>query len=75
MNGRFVPHSRLCLRDLAAPGTNVRSGEAAPQRQSETDWQLWAVQIQLGGEDDRGEWTLLRRPSGTPSDGYTDLGT
>lgn len=35
----------------------------------------WAVQIQLGGEDDRSEWTLLRRPSGTPSDGYTDLGT
>ena len=41
-SGGFVPHSRLCLRDLAALGTNVRSGEAAPQRQSETDWQLWA---------------------------------
>lgn len=42
MKARNVPHSRLCLRDLAAPGTNVRSGEAAPQRQSETERQLWA---------------------------------
>lgn len=32
VNRSFVPPSRLCLVDRAAPSTNVRFGEAARQR-------------------------------------------
>ncbi|KTF05945.1 hypothetical protein MGSAQ_002558, partial [marine sediment metagenome] len=41
-NGRLVPPSRLCLVNLAAPSTNVRSGDAARQRSTRIDRPLWA---------------------------------
>ena len=36
--GSFVPHSRLCLLDLAAPSMNVRSRGAARQRPTGAVW-------------------------------------
>lgn len=40
--GGFVPHSSLCPPCFVAPSTNVRSGEAAPQRPSWAGWRLRA---------------------------------
>ena len=40
---RFVPQSRQCLLDLAAPSMNVRFRGAARQRQTGVVWPLWAA--------------------------------
>ena len=41
-NERFVPQSRLCLANRAAPSTNVCSGDPARRRQAGAVGPLWA---------------------------------
>lgn len=54
---------------------NVRSRARERVSASKIDPLLWAVQIQLEGDHYLGKSSLLRRPSGTISDSFTDLCT